>query len=208
MPQSTDGDGVDGTAGLFDTCRAGPRRRARSRLQSGRRSLLDGLQRAIPRVFQVSAPSGRKDGGWAASQTEALRSFRPDMVVLVVGSNTADSLAADPSSSPKQIAMTAACFAPSSSPMVRRRNNRLASFTGKIRGSHCFAGRSHPGRHRQPRSNANSSKRFAPVLNTPDFAGDRHGRQRRRDLTRSRGRSGQPLYRPRVWPPRAHHRDR
>jgi len=54
--------------------------------------LLEGLKRSNTRVFHVSAPAGRKDGGWAASQMEALRSFLPEIAILVAGANSSDAL--------------------------------------------------------------------------------------------------------------------
>jgi hypothetical protein len=92
MPQQESGDGVDGL--LICSTLVEPARVAV--LEAGTSPVvglvLDGLKRAHARVFHVSAPSGRKDGGWAAAQAEALRGFRPELVVLVVGSNPADSL--------------------------------------------------------------------------------------------------------------------
>jgi hypothetical protein len=93
MPQQESGDGVD--ALLICSTLAEPARVAV--LEAGSSPVvglvLDGLKRAHARVFHVAAPAGRKDGGWAAAQAEALRGFRPEMVVLVVGANPADSLA-------------------------------------------------------------------------------------------------------------------
>lgn len=92
MPQVNSGDGVD--ALLVCSTLAEPVRVAV--LEAGTSGvtapLLDGLKRANTRVFHVAAPSGRKDGGWAASQMEALRSFLPEMAVLVVGANSAEAL--------------------------------------------------------------------------------------------------------------------
>lgn len=92
MPQQVDGDGVDGL--LVCSTLAEPARVAV--LEAGVSpvvsQLLDGLKRAHARVFQVTAPGGRKDGGWAAAQAEALRGFRPEMIILIVGSNPSDSL--------------------------------------------------------------------------------------------------------------------
>jgi hypothetical protein len=39
--------------------------------------LLESLRRVNTRVFQISAPAGRKDGGWAAAQVDAVRAFQP-----------------------------------------------------------------------------------------------------------------------------------
>jgi hypothetical protein len=35
--------------------------------------------------MHVAAPASRKDGGWAATQADALRSFQPEMALMVVG---------------------------------------------------------------------------------------------------------------------------
>lgn len=92
MPQLNSGDGVD--ALLLCSTLAEPVRVAV--LEAGTSPvtvpLLEGLKRANTRVFHVAAPSGRKDGGWAASQMEALRSFLPEMAILVVGANSAEAL--------------------------------------------------------------------------------------------------------------------
>ena len=92
MPQINNGDGVD--ALLVCSTLAEPVRVAV--LEAGTspviQPLLDGLRRANTRVFHVAAPAGRKDGGWAASQMEALRAFLPEMAILVVGANSADAL--------------------------------------------------------------------------------------------------------------------
>jgi len=92
MPQVNSGDGVD--ALLVCSTLAEPVRVAV--LEAGTSPvtgpLLDSLKRANTRVFHVAAPSGRKDGGWAASQMEALRSFLPEMAIMVVGGNSAEAL--------------------------------------------------------------------------------------------------------------------
>lgn len=92
MPQSNSGDGVD--ALLVCASLAEPVRVVV--LEAGTTPvtppLLEALRRAHTRVFHVSAPSGRKDGGWAAAQMEALRSFQPEMAILVVGANSAEAL--------------------------------------------------------------------------------------------------------------------
>ena len=92
MPQLNSGDGVD--ALLVCSTLAEPVRVAV--LEAGSSPvtgpLLEGLKRANTRVFHVSAPAGRKDGGWAASQMEALRSFLPEIAILVVGSNSTEAL--------------------------------------------------------------------------------------------------------------------
>lgn len=92
IPQVNSGDGVD--ALLVCSTLADPVRVAV--LEAGTSPitvpLLEGLKRANTRVFHVAAPSGRKDGGWAASQIEAIRAFLPEMAILVVGANSADAL--------------------------------------------------------------------------------------------------------------------
>jgi hypothetical protein len=92
MPQINNGDGVD--ALLVCSTLADPVRVVV--LEAGTspviQPLLDGLRRANTRVFHVAAPAGRKDGGWAASQMEALRAFLPEMAVLVVGANSSEAL--------------------------------------------------------------------------------------------------------------------
>src|SRR5687767_9575327 len=92
MPQLQSGDGVD--ALLVCSTMAEPVRvmvlEAGASPVTG--PLLEGLKRSNTRVFHISAPSGRKDGGWAASQVEALRGFLPEMAVLVIGANSAEAL--------------------------------------------------------------------------------------------------------------------
>jgi hypothetical protein len=92
MPQLTSGDGVD--ALLICSSLAEPVRVVV--LEAGTSPitipLLDGLKRANTRVFHVAAPAGRKDGGWAASQMEALRSFLPEMAILIASNNSTDGL--------------------------------------------------------------------------------------------------------------------
>jgi hypothetical protein len=91
-PQANNGDGVDGL--LVCSTLAEPVRVAV--LEAGTSPvtapLLEGLKRANTRIFHVAAPAGRKDGGWAASQIEALRSFLPEMAILVAGSNASEAL--------------------------------------------------------------------------------------------------------------------
>lgn len=84
MPQRERGDGVDG----FVVCATlgEPVRVAVLEAGGGQVTgpLLAAIKRAYTRVYHVVAPSGNKDGGWVAAQAEALRGFRPEMVVLLV----------------------------------------------------------------------------------------------------------------------------
>jgi hypothetical protein len=132
MPQQESGDGVD--ALLICSTLAEPARVAV--LEAGSSPVvglvLDGLKRAHSRVFHVSAPSGRKDGGWAATQAEALRAFRPEMVVLVVGSNPADSLTRILQLA-KQIAMNGSVSRAVVVADGAAQEQGLAAFAGKIR---------------------------------------------------------------------------
>jgi hypothetical protein len=92
MPQINNGDGVDALlvcSTLADPVRVVVREAGTSQVIQ---PLLDGLRRANTRVFHVAAPAGRKDGGWAASQMEALRAFLPEMAVLVAGANSSETL--------------------------------------------------------------------------------------------------------------------
>src|SRR5215210_2598036 len=132
MPQQESGDGVDALA-ICSTL-AEPARVAL--LEAGTspvtNAVLDGLKRAHARVFHVAAPSGRKDGGWAAAQTEALRGFRPEMVILIVGNNPTDSLART-----LQIAKQAAMSGSVARAIVvadgTAQDQGLSAFGGKIR---------------------------------------------------------------------------
>ena len=71
------GDGVDGLVICAST--AEPVRFVV--LEAGQspvtRPLLESLRRVNTRVFQISAPAGRKYGGWAAAQVDAVRAFSP-----------------------------------------------------------------------------------------------------------------------------------
>jgi hypothetical protein len=132
MPQQESGDGVD--ALLICSTLAEPARVAV--LEAGSSPVvglvLDGLKRAHSRVFHVSAPSGRKDGGWASAQAEVLRAFRPEMVVLVVGSNPADSLTRILQLA-KQIAMNGTVSRAVVVADGAAQEQGLAAFAGKIR---------------------------------------------------------------------------
>ena len=92
MPQINNGDGVD--ALLVCSSLAEPVRVAVLEAGTSQISipLIEGLKRSNTRVFHVAAPSSRKDGGWAASQMEALRTFMPEMAILIVGANSSDAL--------------------------------------------------------------------------------------------------------------------
>ncbi|HKG25562.1 MAG TPA: glutamate mutase L, partial [Thermomicrobiales bacterium] len=131
-PQQESGDGVD--ALLICSTLAEPARVAVPEAGSSPviGLVLDGLKRAHSRTFHVSAPSGRKDGGWAAVQAEALRAFRPEMVVLVVGSNPADSLTRILQLA-KQTAMNGSVARAVVVADGAPQEQGLASFTGKIR---------------------------------------------------------------------------
>ncbi len=91
VPQLASGDGTD--ALLVCSTLAEPVRVAV--FEAGTSPLLgpliEALKRTHSRVFHVAAPSGRKDGGWAAAQTEVLRGFRPELVLVVVGGSHAES---------------------------------------------------------------------------------------------------------------------
>lgn len=92
IPQATNGDGVDGL--LLCSTLAEPVRVAV--LEAGSSActsaILDGLKRANARVFHIAAPSGRKDGGWASAQADALRGFLPEMAIFIGGANGGDAL--------------------------------------------------------------------------------------------------------------------
>jgi len=92
QPQAANGDGVDGLlvcTSLPDPVRVAVLEAGTSPITT---PLLEAIKRAHTRVFHVVVPGGRKDGGWAAAQTEALRQFRPEMVILIAGSNHAEAL--------------------------------------------------------------------------------------------------------------------
>jgi len=93
MPQMERGDGVDG----FVICSTlgEPIRVAVLEAGGGGVSplLLEALKRACTRVYHVVAPNGNKDGGWVSAQAEALRRFRPEMVVLLVNGDQGAAMA-------------------------------------------------------------------------------------------------------------------
>lgn len=92
MPQIANGDGTDGLL----VCTSLPEPVRVAILEAGSSPvtipLVEAIKRAHARLFHVVAPGGRKDGGWAAAQVEALRSFRPEMVILIAGPNHAEAL--------------------------------------------------------------------------------------------------------------------
>jgi len=92
MPQLASGDGVDGL--LISASFGEPIRVAI--LEAGQSAVagpvLDALRRVHTRVFHASAPSSRKDGGWAATQADALRSFQPEMALLIIGAGAQDAM--------------------------------------------------------------------------------------------------------------------
>ena len=92
MPQLSSGDGVDGLVVCAST--AEPVRVVV--LEAGQSPvvtpLLESLRRVNTRTFHVSAPAGRKDGGWAAAQVDAIRAFQPEMAVLVAGGGAQEAL--------------------------------------------------------------------------------------------------------------------
>jgi len=87
MPQQERGDGVDG---LIVCATTGEPLRV-AVLEAGSSPvtgpLLEGLRRAYTRVFHAVAPSRSKDGAWGVTQAEALRRFRPDTVIVVIGAD-------------------------------------------------------------------------------------------------------------------------
>jgi hypothetical protein len=91
-PQVTSGDGVDGfliTSSLSEPIRI-------AILEAGQtpvtQPVMDSLRRVNARTFFATAPSARKDNGWSASQADALRSFQPEMLLIVVGGGAQDSM--------------------------------------------------------------------------------------------------------------------
>ena len=92
VPQMTSGDGVDGlliTSSLGEPIRI-------AILEAGQTAVtppvLDSLRRVNARTFFAAAPSARKDNGWSASQADALRSFQPEMVLILIGAGAQDSM--------------------------------------------------------------------------------------------------------------------
>jgi hypothetical protein len=85
MPQLASGDGVDGLlicASLGEPIRVAVLEAGQSAVTN---PVIESLRRVNARVMHVAAPASRKDGGWAATQADALRSFQPEMALMVVG---------------------------------------------------------------------------------------------------------------------------
>jgi hypothetical protein len=85
MPQLASGDGVDGLlicASLGEPIRVAVLEAGQSAVTN---QVIESLRRVNARVMHVAAPASRKDGGWAATQADALRSFQPEMALVVVG---------------------------------------------------------------------------------------------------------------------------
>lgn len=167
MPQQSSGDGVDALAicaSLAEPARVALLEAGSSPVTN---PVLEGLRRAHSRVFHVVAPSGRKDNGWAAAQTEALRGFRPEMVVLIVGNNPADSL-------PRaiQIAKQAASSGSVARAVViadgTAQDQGLSTFTGKIR-ARGVSPSVRPAAEIAAEIEAELQEAFRSRLNTPDF---------------------------------------
>lgn len=167
-PQSNSGDGVD--ALLVCSTLAEPIRVAV--LEAGTSplslALADGLKRVNTRVFHVSAPSSRKDSGWAASQMEALRAFLPELAILIVGANSAEAL-------PRvhQVVKGISAIGSLQRAVViadgPEQEQSVALFTGKTKV------RSASATTRSPQELASEIERelseaFRTRLNTPDFA--------------------------------------
>jgi hypothetical protein len=92
VPQLASGDGVDGlliSASLGEPIRIAILEAGQSAVAG---PVLDALRRVHTRVFHAAAPSSRKDGGWAATQADALRSFQPEMALLIVGAGAQDAM--------------------------------------------------------------------------------------------------------------------
>jgi hypothetical protein len=91
-PQVVSGDGVDGfliTSSLGEPIRI-------AILEAGQtpvtQPVMDSLRRVNARTFFTAAPSSRKDNGWSASQADALRSFQPEMLLVIVGGGAQDAM--------------------------------------------------------------------------------------------------------------------
>jgi hypothetical protein len=86
-PQRPRGDGADAMlicATLGEPIRVALLEAGTSPVSS---PLLEALKRTYSRLFHVVAPTGRKDTGWAAAQTEALRGFRPEFAIILCGAD-------------------------------------------------------------------------------------------------------------------------
>jgi len=91
-PQLVGGDGVDGfliTSSLGEPIRI-------AILEAGQTPVtapvMDALRRVNARTFFTAAPTARKDNGWSASQADALRTFQPEMVLIIVGGGAQDAV--------------------------------------------------------------------------------------------------------------------
>ena len=92
MPQLESGDGVDGlliSASLGEPIRVAILEAGQSAVSG---PVLDSLRRVHSRVFHAAAPSSRKDGGWAATQADALRSFQPEMALVIIGAGAQEAM--------------------------------------------------------------------------------------------------------------------
>jgi len=92
VPQLASGDGVDGLlicASLGEPIRVAVLEAGQSAVTN---PVIESLRRVNARVFHVSAPASRKDGGWAATQADALRAFQPEMALVVVGASAQDAM--------------------------------------------------------------------------------------------------------------------
>jgi hypothetical protein len=92
MPQLESGDGVDGlliSASFGEPIRVAILEAGQSAVAS---PILDAFRRVHTRVFHATAPSSRKDGGWSATQADALRSFQPEMALLIIGAGAQDAM--------------------------------------------------------------------------------------------------------------------
>lgn len=92
IPQLASGDGVDGlliSASLGEPIRVAILEAGQSAVSE---FVLDSLRRVHTRLFHAAAPSSRKDGGWAATQADALRTFQPEMALVIIGAGAQDAM--------------------------------------------------------------------------------------------------------------------
>ena len=92
MPQLASGDGVDGlliAASLGEPIRIAILEAGQSAVAA---PVMDALRKVHTRLFHAAAPAARKDGGWAATQADALRSFQPEMALIIIGAGAQDSM--------------------------------------------------------------------------------------------------------------------
>jgi hypothetical protein len=89
MPQQERGDGVDSL--IVCSTLAAPLRVAVLEVGGNPVSstLLEALKRTYARLSHVVVPGRTKDTNWVSGQAEALRRFRPEVVVLLVGDDDA-----------------------------------------------------------------------------------------------------------------------